>query len=314
MNDEKNNSLLEHITFLNHCSRLEQDFRGHSSALRYICEKNRQKYFVKIYENNRLKNLDYVESIYIKLGIPTANIIEKEYLRELNKTYVIYEYIDGETLLELTKELEVKEIEDIGKHVGNYLSKFKSIKINKEKLINLYELEFKDLVDKLYYMKEYYDKNENKQLEFIDLDRLCKDFNEYKKYIYNIEPSFIHKDINLNNIIVKNNETYLIDTDGGKVSFRALDFRGICWWTWDGKNKLKEQAIYRGIFKGLFEGNIPDDFHKELAFTIIYEFLLKIEEASRTNDMGRMEYIFSKFGDIFNRTNYFENYKFDWFN
>ena len=247
-----------------------------------------------------------MENIYVKLKIPTANIIEKKYLKEFNKTYVIYEYIDGKTLFELTKELETKKIEDIGKHIGNHLSKFKTI--------NLYESELKDLVDKLYYVKEYYNNNVNKQLEFIDLERLCKKINEYKKYIYNIESSFIHKDINLNNVIVNNNETYFIDTDGGKVSFRALDFRGICWWTWDGENKLKEQAIYRGIFKGLFDGNIPNDFHKELAFTIIYEFLLKIEEASRNNDMRRIEYIFSKFGDIFNRTNYFEDYKFDWFN
>lgn len=313
MTNDKNN-LLSYITFLDQCSFIEQDFRGHSSALRYICQKNGKKYFVKIYKNNRSKDLDYVESIYIKLKIPTANIIEKEYLREFDKTYAIYEYIDGKTLLELTQELEVKEIEDIGKRVGNYLSKFKTIKTKQEKLINSYESELKDLIDNLYYRKEYFNNSENKQLEFIDLDRLCKNFNEYKKCIYNVEPSFIHKDINLNNIIVNNNETYFIDTDGGKISFRALDFRGICWWTWDGENKLKEQAIYRGIFKGLFEGNIPDGFHKELAFTIIYEFLLKVAEAGNNNDMKRMEYIFSKFGDIFNRTKYFENYKFDWIN
>lgn len=306
--------MLDYITFLHQCSFIERDFRGHSSALRYICKKNGKKYFVKIYKNNRLKDLDYVESIYIKLRIPTANIIEKEYLKKIDKTYVIYEYIDGKTLLELTQELEVKEIEDIGKRVGKYLNKFKTIKTNKEKLINLYESELEGLVDNLYYMKDYYNNSENRQLEFIDLDRLCNNFNEYKKCIYNIEPSFIHKDINLNNIIVNNNETYFIDTDGGKVGFRALDFRGICWWTWDGENRFREQAIYRGIFKGLFKGNVPDDFHKELAFTIIYEFLLKVSEASSNNDIERMEYIFSKFGDIFNRTNYFENYKFDWIN
>lgn len=176
INNEKGNPLLEHITFFYQCSFIEQDFRGYSSALRYICEKNEKKYFVKIYENDRLKELDYVENIYKKLEIPTANIIEKAYLKEFNKTYAVYEYIDGKTLLELTKELEIKEIEDIGKRVGMHLSKFKAITINKEKLIDLYELEFKNLVDKLYYMKEFYDKNENKQLEFIDLDRLCKDF------------------------------------------------------------------------------------------------------------------------------------------
>lgn len=82
---------------------------------------------------------------------------------------------------------------------------------------------------------------------------------------------------------------------------------------WDGDNIKAEQAIYRGIYKGLFNRNIPDSFHKELAFTIIYEFLLKIFEGNKRNDIGKIEYIFSKFGDIFDRTNYFENYKFEWF-
>ena len=125
-------------------------------------------------------------------------------------------------------------------------------------------------------------------------------------------PSFIHKDINLNNIIVNDNEPYFIDTDGGKVSFRALDFRGICWYTWDGDNKIKEQAMYRGIFKGLFNDNIPDNFHKEIAFTIYYEFFLKVKEAINNNDKERLDFIFEKFGNIFDRTNYFENYKFCW--
>lgn len=311
LNKEKKD-LLSHITFFNDCFSIEEDFRGHSSALRYICKKNGKKYFIKIYENNRLRDIADVEKIYMKLRIPTSNVIEKEFLKEFDKTYVIYEYIDGKTLLELTCELELNDLEKIGNRVGNHLSKFQVITTDKEKLIKLYESEFDNLIDKLYYMKKKYN-NVNEPLEYIDLDRICRNFNELKICLYNSKPSFIHKDINLNNVIVSNDETYFVDTDGGKVAFRALDFRGVCWWTWDGENRLAEQAIYRGIFKGLFRGNIPDDFHKELAFTIIYEFLLKIEEASRTDDMARTKYIFSKFGDIFNRTNYFENYKFNWF-
>jgi len=172
----------------------------------------------------------------------------------------------------------------------------------------------KNWIENLYYMKDYYDKNGNCELKCIDIDRLCSNFCEYKKYIYTTKPTFIHKDINLNNVLTKDNNIYFIDTDGGKFSFSVLDFRGICWWTWDGENKGKEQAMYRGIFKGLLGNNIPYTFHKELAFTIIYEFLLKIEEVNKTKDLKRMEYIFSKFGDIFNKTNYFEDYRFDWLN
>ena len=57
---------------------------------------------------------------------------------------------------------------------------------------------------------------------------------------------------------------------------------------------------------------MPDKFHQELACTVIYEFLLKVNEVNETKDMKRLEYLFQKFGDIFNRTDYFESYQFDW--
>lgn len=297
--------LVDSVPFFKECTSITQDLRGHSTALRYICEKEEKTYFTKIYKNNRIEDLDYIEDIYNKLEIPTAKIIEKGYLEVYDKTFAIYEYIDGKTLKELTKELDLEELEIIGKRVGNYLSKFKNISGNKEEIIKKCDKEFERLIKDLYTTKN------NKT---IDIDRVVRNFNELKVYVYKTNPSFIHKDINLNNVIVHNGEPYFIDTDGGKVSFRTLDFRGICWWTWDGDNKLNEQAIYRGIFKGLFNDDIPEDFHKEIAFTIYYEFLLKVNEAINNKDNKRMDFIFDKFGKIFDRSNYFEDYIFDWFN
>lgn len=306
--------LIKKIRFFKDATGIQQDFRGHSRASRYICEKNNQKYFIKIYNNNRVEDLLKIDKVYKEVGIPTANIIEIGYLEENDKTYAVYEYIDGKTLKELTKELEINELEKIGNRVGTYLARFKAIKGNKEKVKKSYELEFKKLIDNLYFMKEEYEQKENKKLALIDLDRLCKNFIEYKEYVYNSECSFIHGDINLGNVIVKNDETYFIDTNGGKYSFRALDFRGNCWYGWDGENKEKEQSIYRGIYKGLFNGNIPEEFNKELSFTIIYEFLLKVFEPVKTGNIENLENTFNKFNDIFDRTHYFENYKFEWFN
>ncbi len=296
--------LLESIPFLKGCFSVTQDLRGHSSALRYVCVKDGITYFVKIYKNNRIEELDSIQSIYDRLGIPTPKIVENGYLEVYDKTYVIYEYIKGKTLKELTEELEVEELEMIGKMVGNYLSKFKNISDNKEILIKTCNSEFESLIEILFKIKK------NK---FINTDRVIRNFNYLKEYLYETCPSFIHKDVNLNNVIIYNNVPYFVDTDGGKISFCALDFRGICWWTWDGDNKLNEQAMYRGIFQGLFNNKIPDNFHKEIAFTIYYEFLLKVQEAFVNNDHDRMDFIFKKFGKIFAKTNYFENYKFEWF-
>ena len=209
--------------------------------------------------------------------------------------------------------MSVEEIENIGLQVGENLSKFKKIKYNKQEIIDLNDKEFNKLINILYISKDFYEKNESEKLYYIDLDRLCDDFLEYKKYVYKNEPTFIHGDINLHNVIVKDGKTYFIDTSNGKSSFRSLDFRGNCWFGWDGDNKINEQAMYRGIYKGLFKGEIPEQFNKELAFTIIYEFFLKINDGYRKKDMEKIKYNFHKFGDIFDRTNYFENYKFEWF-
>lgn len=313
MNSLEDNKIICKLNFFNDCDFIEQDFRGHSSALRFICEKGKEKYFVKIYGNNRVNDLKYIDSVYKKCNVLTANIVEMKYLDDINKTYVVYEYINGKTLLELTCELNENELETIGFCVGKYLFNFRDVKCCKNDIIELYEKEFNQLVDNLYYMKNYYDRCGNNKLFLINLDRFCKSFNECKKFIYRTNPSFIHRDINLNNVIVSDYSLYFIDTDGGKIGFRALDFRGVCWWTFDGDNVLRERAIYRGIFEGLFDGDIPDSFDSELSFTIMYEFLLKIFEVRRNFDMKRMEYIFNKFGDIFIKTNYFENYKFEWF-
>lgn len=305
--------LIKKIKFFDDATKIQQDFRGHSRALRYICEKNNQKYFIKIYNNNRIEDLLKIENVYQKTEVPIASIIEKGYLEEIDKTYVIYEYIEGKTLKELTRELEIDEIEKIGNRVGNYLARFNAIKGDIEAVKNTYELELKKLIDNLYFIKNQYKRKTNKRLATIDLDRLYKNFFEYKEYIYKLDSTFIHGDINLSNVIVKNGETYFIDIDGGKFSFRSLDFRGNCWYGWDGDNKEKEQAMYRGIYKGLFEGNIPEEFNKELAFTVIYEFLLKVDEPNKRGNIEKLEATFNKFYDIFIRTNYFEDYKFEWF-
>lgn len=304
-------NLIFKFNFLKKCKTIKQEFSGHSNALRYVCENDNNKYFVKIYDGNNLEQIKNIDSIYKRLNIPTAKVIQASYFSDVSKTFVVYEYIEGKELIELTNELTLDQIEKIGFEVGKNLSKFKVIKCDKQKLINLYEKEFESLIDALYLSKDFLDKSQ--KLCHMNLDRLCNSFLECKKYIYKNEPTFIHGDINLHNVIFQNGKTYFIDTSNGKNSFRSLDFRGNCWFGWDGDNILNEQAMYRGIYKGLFKGKIPNQFNKELAFTIMYEFLLKINDGYMKNDIGKLEYIFCKFGDIFDKTNYFENYKFEWF-
>ena len=94
------NDLISKIDFFKKCKTIKQDFSGHSSALRYICEKNNSKYFVKIYDGNILEQIKNIASVYDDLDIPTAKIIQAEYLSDLSKTFVVYEYIVGKELMD----------------------------------------------------------------------------------------------------------------------------------------------------------------------------------------------------------------------
>ncbi len=56
--------LIKKIRFFKDATEIQQDFRGHSRASRYICEKNNQKYFIKIYNNNRVEDLLKIDKVY----------------------------------------------------------------------------------------------------------------------------------------------------------------------------------------------------------------------------------------------------------
>lgn len=303
--------LKEYIEQLKNVIEIKQEFSGHSSAYRYILKYNNNNRFFKLYNGNRVENIKYIDKIYCDLKIDTAKVIKTQYITQLDKTYVIYEYIEGETLKELTKKLSEKELEDIGKEVGKQLQKFNKIIGDTITVQKNLEEELNSLMDKSRNLKIYYEQSTKKELPYIDLDKLFVNINDLKKYVYMQNPIFIHNDINLGNVIVKNSKPYFIDTDGGKIKYRALNFRGNCWYGYKGDNILRERAIYRGIYKGLFNDDIPLGFHKELAFTMIYEFMLRLTRYPE--DIKQIEYSFYTFKHIFDLTNYFVDYTFDWF-
>lgn len=302
--------LCQKVDFLR-AYNIERDLRGHSRALCYIATSKSTKFFIKVYHDNRIDELKYIESIYSILNINTAKIIQVDFLPETDATYCIYEFIDGPTFNELLPILPESELEQKGYQVGQEVRKFSAVKGEPEKFQQAFDQELEDLL-KLNRTKQLeYNQSHFEPLPKIDLDRLEKSINHLKTFIYATEPVFVHSDINLNNIIFHQDQPYFIDTEGGKIKFRALDFRGNCWWGWTGDNVDKERAVYRGIYCGIFQNKIPDEFHKELAFTMIYEFLLRNKRYE--NDPEQIHYSFLRWHDNLEQTNYFENYHFEWF-
>lgn len=291
--------------------KLTRDLRGHSRALCYVLQKPQQKFFMKIYTGERVAKLKYINSLYRLLQVPTAEIIEVGYLPDSDQTFCIYEYIDGETVGEMARKASLEELADIGRKVGLEIRKFATLKGNASAFRESLDFELNELLQNTRAQKQLYEQTNLEKLPEVDLDRLEKSLHSLKTAVYATEPVFVHSDINLNNIILRDGKPVLIDTEGGKIKFRALDFRGNCWWGWSGDNVEREQAIYRGIYQGLFDNNIPDNFHQELSFTMIYEFLLRNRRYE--NDLEQIHYSFLRWHDNLEQTNYFENYRFSWF-
>lgn len=302
--------LRDEVGFLQDC-KMQRDLRGHSRAACYVLEKMGQQYFMKVYSGDRKEDLWRVEATYAQLNVNTAKIIKTEYLEQLHKTFCIYEYIDGKTLNELLGACDITEAENLGYLVGKETSKFVQLEGDADKFQSEFEAELKPLWANAYRIKREYNMSHEQKLPVINLPRLEKSAQQLKEFIYATKPTFVHSDINLNNIIIHDGEPYFIDTDGGKIKFRALDFRGNCWWGWSGSNVEKERAIYRGIYRGMFNDAIPDSFHQELAFTMIYEFIMRLWRYRGIDE--QTHYSFLRWHENLKRTNYFEKYKFPWF-
>ncbi len=295
---------------------VKEDLSGHSSAYRYILlDRYNNKYFLKLYKGNRINSLKEIDEIYEKNCVKTAKIQDLGYIDKIDRTYTIYEYIDGRTLLNVARsdEISKSKLDKLGSLVGNELNKFNNIDVRKINLdIEDIEVKLAKLIEDTIKIKEFYDKySESDMLPYINLDKLFMSVNNLKQYVISQDRIFIHGDINLNNIIVKNDIPYLIDTDGGKISYRVLNFRGNFWHGICSKEDGNERTVYRGIYNQLFENKIPDTFHKQLAFTMIYEFLLRLNRFPE--NLEQIIYTFSRFKGTFDSTNYFIDYKFDWF-
>lgn len=308
--------LRQEIAFLRDC-QIRRDTRGHSRIPCFVIEKpadvpgSHTQFFMKLYPTDRTHDLRQIESFYRQTQVPTAKIVQLGYLPDTEQTYCIYEFITGKTLRELLQKTSANGLEDIGYQTGVELSKFRQVTSSDQSLRNDFSRHLKLLLNNAHTQKRNYNKTHHRKLPRINLRKLEQSLWQLKNVTDQVELTFTHGDINLYNIILHNCHPVFIDTDGGKITYRALDFRGNCWWGWTGNNTEREQAIYRGIYRGYFADEIPVEFHQELGFAIIYEFLLRLQRYEGINE--QTYYSFLRWHDILERTKYFENYHFDWF-
>lgn len=295
-------------------SKVVRDRRGHSRVPCFTLQKGKEKFFAKLYPGYRERSLQDIDRKYDQLNIPTPRIIHLTYLPSIDKTFCVYGYIEGATFAELLPKLSIAEIEQLGRKVGRELKKFVHEQGNQQEFQEKFDVEILALVKNMYLQRSICYQH-NYELSKIDLGRFEKSLQNLKQVIYQIPPNFAHTDINLTNIIFNKDRPILVDTDGSKMVFRALDFRGIVWWCWNSEmtvtEKEREAAAYRGIFQGMFDDKIPHSFHQELSFTMMYEFLIRLQKYAGDNEQTC--YSFMRWYENLKQTEYFERYKFPWF-
>ncbi len=314
MNDQDREATLRReIPFLRDYD-LQRDLRGHSRVPCFILQ-NRQtadRYFMKLYNGQRADELTLIQQVYERAKVPTARIIKTINLASSHQTCCIYEFITGPTLRELLRERPADQLQWIGYQVGTDLRKLAHTEAPQAQFQKaVFAENLRTLLHNAHTQKRNYNASHSQKLPRINLRRLERSITGLKAVVYEIPPTFTHGDINLYNIILHDGTPYLIDTDGGGLSWSALDFRGNCWWGWTGNNTESEHAVYRGIYQGYFRNHIPSSFHQELGFAIIYEFLSRLQRYAGIDE--QTYYSFLRWHDILKLTNYFENYHFDWF-
>lgn len=184
------------------------------SNLNYLVAANNKKFVVRINmdtnspdkSKREFKALKIVESLHI---YPKAFVLD-ESKKYISETFVIIEYVEGNSLDKAKKKLDIKVIRKLAQLVANLHSLKIKKKLPKERpTYNSWILTIKERIN-------YIKKQRSKYFDNDDFDRLLdKTFSEVRLIAKNAKYKNIfligHGDICQQNIIVHNGELKLID-------------------------------------------------------------------------------------------------------
>ncbi len=271
--DHRQDFLLNQVNWL-HGAILTPELRGHSRVASYVVTKGKTKYFLKQYSGDQTKRLLKIEGTYCDLGVPTAKIQHLEYLLALDATCCAYEYISGPNLAEAITQFSPSEVIRLGRQIGSALNQFSNQtgKIDLPgRLARLWQ-SFESEIQR------YSDSTARQKILPIDLVRLKASFARLTDIVVSLNPTFAHTDLNLSNVILHEGQPIIVDTSESQLDFRTSNFRGFCWWVWDEKTPQNYQIIYREIIDACFNAKVPSTIHDELAFAVLYEFLIRVQK------------------------------------
>lgn len=218
----------------------------------FIIETSNNKYFVKVFIRNENKlYVDFLNYLFSIENIFLKPVIFFSYLK--NYICLIYYFYDNKCLS--NNILDSNEISKI-------LIDLHSIKIP-NKYIN-YRV---NILDELNYYYNYLT-NENIRFNY---------YVEIKNYLYeninrySIEPSIVHMDYHLNNLIKYSNKTFLIDLENISIFDKYIDFVYAAFF-----HNSNEDLLWLNVINNYFNKNIPDEFWDKIKYFCYYQLIRMI--------------------------------------
>lgn len=270
------------IDFIKNEDSIEKVEDGHSGALLYKITRGKNKYFLKIFNNildeDNIRRLKKQLEIYKYLNINSLYIIEYGSIKDLNKYYIVYNYIDGVNLKVYTDsdEYSLKDVRNIGKCIGKEILKLNMYEKYDKDLFFHKDIDSltKEIINNFYLMlkdKEIYNVITN-YFEIDELNTLRDKINQYANFVKSEKPKLIHGDIKRANIMIDNNKNfYIVDVESMQVNYHIINFLNQMTWTLFEGNE-KETEFVKGYFDGIYNGTRPPNFNYNVIFITIINF------------------------------------------
>ncbi len=244
------------------------DLGGHSGCKIMLYETSDNKRFVRkisssVSYNKRLEIQAEKQKNFKNEYIKVPDIFDKGYTKE-GLFYFDMEFIQGVTLSKYIESVEISKIKELVKKIINYIKNEKGADSETHDIIFKKKIESlnKKLKNKSFVI--------NEALKILD-----------KHSWKNFQKSFCHGDLTLENIIIKNDQLYLIDFLDSFYDCWILDISTLLQdvellWSYRYEEKININTILRLlVFKDILIDEIKDT-NKFLNLEVYYGLLLKI--------------------------------------
>ena len=265
---------------------------GHSGCKIILCENDNEiKYVRKISSdiayNERLQKQVYKQEMYKSKFFKVPKVIKKGFTED-NLYYFEMEYIQGITLAEYIKKIEINRL--------NVLVK----KITEELLSDFDNTQKTDVLVFHKKISELKIKIEIYNNHTFDLALNILNNHDWSKFYVNN----CHGDFTLENIIVKNDELYLIDFLDSFYDSKLLDMGSIlqdiqAMWSYRKSKSINVNTMIRlVVFKDLFVDEIKE-IMKDDFIEIYYALLLKLVRIIQyTKDELTLNFVEGKINEV----------------